>query len=124
MSFFTYLLASAPYGTLYCGHTDNLIARVSQHRDKVRGGFTARYGVARLVWYEQHGERSGAFRRERQIKKWNRRWKVRLIEAENPAWRDLFQELVGCANPEGPLASLPLVPAATDRPLGSPPSRG
>ncbi|MDB5475132.1 MAG: nuclease [Phenylobacterium sp.] len=107
MAFFTYLLASAPYGTLYCGHTDTLTVRVSQHREKVFSGFTAKYGVSRLVWYEAHGERGEAFRRERQIKKWNRAWKVRLIEAENPTWVDLYEELVGWAS-EGPLSGLSL----------------
>ena len=95
MAFYTYLLASAPYGTLYCGHTDDLTARVWKHREKTYSGFTAKYGVARLVWFEAHGERDGAFRRERQIKKWNRAWKIRLIETENPTWSDLYDELIG-----------------------------
>jgi putative endonuclease len=109
MSFFTYLLASAPYGTLYCGHTDNLTGRVSKHREKVFSGFTAKYRVFRLVWFEAHGERGGAFRRERQIKKWNRAWKVRLIEDGNPGWIDLYENLVNWA-PEGPLSALEITP--------------
>jgi putative endonuclease len=149
MSFFTYLLASAPYGTLYCGHTDDLAARVWKHREEVFSGFTAKYGVKRLVWFEQHAERGGAFRRERQIKKWNRTWKIRIIEEMNPTWTDLYDDFVGCADPNGPLAGLqliepppppPLVPAKAGiqaelggqqgKPvllqtrLGSPPSRG
>jgi len=108
VAFYTYLLANAPYGTLYCGHTDDLIARVWKHREKVFGGFTAKYGVAQLVWYESHGERAMAFRRERQIKKWNRAWKARLIEEMNPRWDDLYEELVGWA-PEGPLTGIPLI---------------
>jgi putative endonuclease len=117
MSFFTYLLATAPYGTLYCGHTDDLIGRVWKHREEVFSGFTAKYGVKRLVWYEPHGERAAAFRRERQIKKWNRAWKVRTIEEMNPTWADLYDELVSWADPGGPLAGLelitptPLIPA-------------
>ncbi|HEY3949923.1 GIY-YIG nuclease family protein [Phenylobacterium sp.] len=100
MVFFAYLLANAPHGTLYCGHTESLAARIPQHREKVFAGFTAKYGVTRLVWFEAHDTRDGAFRREQQIKKWNRAWKVRLIEAGNPTWGDLFEELF---RPEQPL---------------------
>ena len=85
---YTYLMASAPYGTLYCGHTDSLMVRVVQHRDKVRPGFTSRYGIDRLVWYEFHDTRLAAFEHERRIKKWNRAWKVRIIEETNPNWDD------------------------------------
>jgi len=95
MAFFTYLLASAPYGTLYCGHTDSLLTRVCQHREKVFGGFTAKYGVCRLVWFEHHDSREAAYRQEQQIKKWNRTWKIRMIEAANPDWSDLYDELIG-----------------------------
>ncbi len=91
--FFTYLLASKPYGTLYCGHTDDVARRVWEHREKLRWGFTAKYGVDRLVWYEIADDREGAFLRERQIKKWNRAWKVRLIEEVNPTWADLYETL-------------------------------
>ncbi|HEY9217027.1 MAG TPA: GIY-YIG nuclease family protein [Phenylobacterium sp.] len=93
MGFYTYLLASQRNGTLYCGHTDALGARVWRHKQRVFGGFTAEYGVSRLVWYEPHETREGAFRRERQIKKWNRAWKLRLIEGENPEWDDLYATL-------------------------------
>jgi putative endonuclease len=93
MAFYTYLLASAPHGTLYCGHTDALSLRVWKHREKRYGGFTAKYGVTRLVWYELHDSREPAFRRERKIKKWNRAWKLRLIEAANPGWEDLYETL-------------------------------
>jgi putative endonuclease len=94
VAFYTYLLASAPYGTLYCGQTDNLIARVRQHRDKLRPGFTAKYEVTRLVWYAVHETREGARLHERQIKKWNRAWKIRLIEEANREWLDLGDELI------------------------------
>ena len=95
MSFYTYLLASAPYGTLYCGHTDDLASRVWKHKEKekVYRGFTAKYGVFMLVWYEVHDTREGAFHHERRIKKWNRAWKIRLIEAENSTWCDLYETL-------------------------------
>jgi putative endonuclease len=107
VSFYTYLLASAPYGTLYCGHTDNLISRVWKHREKVFSGFTAKYGVTRLVWYEAHGEREGAFRQERRLKKWNRAWKIRLIEAENPTWADLYEEFCGTSSADQ--SAVPLI---------------
>ena len=93
MSFYTYLLASRPYGTLYCGHTDDLSARVWKHKEKVFAGFTAKYGVTRLVWYEVYEERENAFRRERRIKKWNRAWKIAIIEEMNPTWSDLYETL-------------------------------
>ena len=87
-------MASRRNGTLYTGSTDNLIGRAWQHRTHMRpDSFTARHGVERLVWYEAHETRAGAFRRERQIKKWNRLWKLRLIEEMNPGWHDLFERL-------------------------------
>ncbi|WP_269716026.1 GIY-YIG nuclease family protein [Caulobacter sp. NIBR2454] len=91
--FYTYILASGPAGTLYTGSTDNLAHRVWEHQNKVRKGFTAKYGVTQLVWFEGHETREAAFRRERQIKEWRRDWKVRLIETENPYWADLSQRL-------------------------------
>lgn len=91
--FCVYLLASRPYGTLYCGHTDDLARRIWEHKQKVRKGFTSKYGVDRLVWYEMGDTREGAFIRERQIKKWNRAWKIQLIEALNPTWADLSETL-------------------------------
>ena len=81
-------------GTLYTGMTDSLAARISEHKQKMREGFTAQYGVDLLVWYEVHDTREGAFKRERQIKKWNRAWKLELIEKSNPEWRDLFDQIV------------------------------
>nr|WP_314437885.1 GIY-YIG nuclease family protein [uncultured Brevundimonas sp.] len=71
MAFFTYIVASRRNGTLYTGSTDDLIKRVAEHRDKLRAGFTRKYAVAMLVWYEIHETRDAAFRRERQIKEWN-----------------------------------------------------
>ena len=93
LAFYTYILASKRNGTLYTGSTDNLINRVWQHKQKLRPWFTADYNVDQLVWYEAHQTRSGAFRRERQIKKWNRAWKLRMIEERNPDWLDLSCEL-------------------------------
>ena len=92
MAFFTYIIASRRNGTLYTGSTDNLINRVIQHRERRRDGFTSKHGVAILVWYEVHGSRDAAFRRERQIKEWKRVWKLELIEKTNPGWTDLFEQ--------------------------------
>jgi putative endonuclease len=93
MSFYVYILASRRNGTLYTGSTDNLIARVWQHRQGIVPGFTKDYGVKALVWYEQHETRKSALVRERQIKKWNRKWKLEAIESRNPAWRDLYDDI-------------------------------
>lgn len=92
MAFYTYIVASKRNGTLYTGSTDSIVSRISQHKQKLRPGFTSRYGVDILVWYEVHDTRAGAFKRERQIKKWNRVWKLELIERSNPRWRDLFED--------------------------------
>ena len=93
MAFYVYMLASRRNGTLYIGMTDDLPARVWQHREKLRAGFTSRYGVHRLVWFESHYTRDSAFTRERRMKKWNRAWKIELIERSNPGWRDLYEDL-------------------------------
>ena len=84
-----YILASRPHGTLYIGVTSNLLARLIQHRDGTFEGFTSRYDVTRLVWYETADTMAAAIRREKQLKKWNRDWKLRLIEETNPQWLDL-----------------------------------
>ena len=93
MFFFVYILASKKNGTLYTGSTDNLKARVWQHKDKTVKGFTSKYGVDRLVWFETHDSRAAALTRERQIKEWKRAWKLELIEKANPDWSDLYNEL-------------------------------
>jgi len=88
--YYVYILASKIGGTLYIGVTNNLIRRVYEHREKLAGGFTKKYGVASLVFYEVHSDIEAAIIREKQMKKWNRAWKVRLIEEETPNWIDLF----------------------------------
>ena len=93
MSFFVYILASRRNGTLYIGMTDDLLRRAAQHRIGAIPGFTKQYGVKMLVWYEAHDTRAAAITRERQINKWNRAWKLKMIERENPNWRDLGQDL-------------------------------
>ena len=90
---FVYLLASKPYGTLYVGSTFELGRRVWQHKTRAVPGFTAKYGVDRLVWFESHERLETALVRERQIKKWKRDWKINLIEQENPHWADLYPSL-------------------------------
>ena len=87
-----YLLASKRNGTLYVGVTSDLIHRVAQHRDESFSGFTAKYSVKRLVWFERHETMEEAILREKRIKKWNRAWKLELIEAGNPDWLDLAEE--------------------------------
>jgi len=90
MAFFVYILASGRNGTLYVGMTDDLTKRIWQHRNGLILGFTQRYSVKTLVWYESHESREFAFIRERQLKKWNRAWKLALIGQENPQWQDLW----------------------------------
>ena len=92
-SSYVYILASGLNGTLYIGVTSNLIKRVWQHREGLADGFSKQYGVKNLVWYEVHTDITEAIRREKQIKKWDRRWKVELIQKGNPRWRDLYAEI-------------------------------
>ena len=89
-----YILASKRNGTLYTGVTNDLRRRVSQHRNDEIDGFTKRYRVHRLVWYEVHQDIKAAIHREKCIKNWRRAWKLYLIEAMNPHWEDLFDQLV------------------------------
>ena len=88
-----YIMAKDRNATLYVGVTSNLIARTWQHREHIVEGFTKRYGVARLVWYEIHGTMDTAIAREKRIKKWLRAWKIELIEKRNPYWNDLWPEI-------------------------------
>ena len=89
-----YILASHRNGTLYTGVTSNLPARVWQHKNDLVEGFTKKYGVHTLVYYEVHEDMQSAINREKQIKKWKRAWKLALIETQNPTWRDLSDTLV------------------------------
>jgi putative endonuclease len=93
--YFVYILASARNGTLYVGVTNNLALRSAQHRDEALEGFTKKYGVHMLVWFEEHGYIHDAITREKRIKKWNRAWKLELIEKANPDWRNLSRDLAG-----------------------------
>ena len=87
-----YLLASQRNGTLYTGVTSNLLARIAQHRNGAAAGFTRQYGVKLLVWFEPNETMEHAIVREKRIKKWERAWKMELIEAGNPDWRDLAED--------------------------------
>jgi putative endonuclease len=89
-----YILASARNGTLYVGVTSDLIKRVWQHKNDFVDGFTKQYKTHLLVWFEQHEELSSAISREKALKKWRRDWKLKLIEAMNPDWRDLYADLL------------------------------
>ena len=85
-----YILASQRNGTLYIGVTSDLVQRVWQHKNDVFEGFTKEYGVHMLVWYELHEDMETAIIREKRLKKWNREWKLRLIEEKNPEWKDMY----------------------------------
>ncbi len=90
---YTYILATRKHGTLYIGVTSNLLRRVHQHKTGHHEGFTKRYSIHRLVYFEEFDDITDALYREKQLKKWNRSWKVELIESVNPNWRDLTQDL-------------------------------
>jgi putative endonuclease len=93
--FYVYILASKRNGTLYIGVTSNLIQRVWHHKHKLVEGFTKKYGVDKLVYYEVHSNAHSAITREKQMKKWRRAWKLQLIEETNPDWRDLYDNIAG-----------------------------
>lgn len=95
MNCFVYIMAGSYRGTLYVGVTSELIQRIYQHKNHTFGGFTARYGLDRLVWFEETGSIEAAIHREKQIKRWGRQWKFELIEKGNPNWRDLYEDLLG-----------------------------
>src|SRR5258708_35428657 len=90
MAYYVYLLASKKHGTLYLGVTNNIVRRGHEHRTKAMDSFTARYGVDKLVWFEVYDDVLSAIAREKELKKWRRDWKIRLIEEQNPGWVDLY----------------------------------
>jgi putative endonuclease len=92
-TFCVYLLASRKNGTLYLGVTSDLAKRVYQHKNKMISGFSSRYDVTNLVWFETCEDALTAIAREKELKKWRRAWKIRLIEESNPEWRDLLSEI-------------------------------
>jgi len=90
MAYYVYLLASKKHGTLYLGVTNDIMRRTHQHWTDAAKGFTSRYGIHKLVWFEIYDDALTAIAREKELKKWRRDWKIRLIEEQNPAWDDLF----------------------------------
>jgi len=88
------MLASQRNGTLYVGVTSDLVKRIWEHKNNAVKGFTQKYNVHNLVWYEQHGTMDSAINREKAIKEWKRRWKLELIETTNPEWRDLYSDII------------------------------
>ena len=90
MAYQVYLLASKKHGTLYLGVTNDVVRRGYGHRTSATQGFAKRYGVDRLVWFEIYDDAMTAIAREKELKKWRRDWKIRLIDAENPGWVDLY----------------------------------
>jgi putative endonuclease len=92
--YYVYLLTNKPWGTLYTGVTNHLVRRTFEHKEGLAEGFTKQHGLKTLVWYEVHEDVTAAITREKQIKRWRRDWKVNLIQAMNPEWRDLYEEIV------------------------------
>ena len=93
MAFWVYILASRPGGTICVGVTNDLVRRTYEHRNGLVEGFTRRYGVKRLVHFEQYDDPATAIQREKNIKHWSREWKIDLIVASNPEWRDLYDDV-------------------------------
>ena len=92
--FHVYILASKRNGTLYIGVTSNLVKRIHEHKSKLVAGFTQNYDVSVLVYYEEHSNAQAAITREKQLKKWRRKWKLSLIEKFNPTWADLYKQII------------------------------
>ncbi len=91
--YYVYILAKARNSTFYAGLTSNLYQRISQHKEEIYNGFTKKYDIKNLVYYEVHDDPENAIRREKRLKKWNRTWKMRIIEEMNPNWSDLFERI-------------------------------
>jgi putative endonuclease len=89
--YWVYIMASKPHGTLYTGMTSDLARRIWEHKEGKVAGFTSKYGIKTLVWYEEYGDVRDAIQREKAIKDWKRAWKIELIEAQNKEWRDLYE---------------------------------
>ena len=92
--YFVYVMANQPRGTLYIGVTNNLPKRVYQHRNALADGFTKKYGLKRLVYYELFLDARSAIQREKNLKHWIRDWKIKLIETKNPSWIDLYEDIL------------------------------
>ncbi len=93
MAYYVYILASRRDGAIYVGITSDLVRRVDEHQMKAVPGFTSKYNITRLVWFEAYDDPISAISREKELKKWKRAWKVQLIEAQNPLWDDLYESI-------------------------------
>ncbi len=93
-SFYVYIMASETNGVLYIGVTSDLIKRTYQHKNEIIEGFTRKYNICNLVYFEIFKDSTAAITREKQLKKWNRKWKIHLIEKMNPSWKDLYEEII------------------------------
>jgi putative endonuclease len=102
--YFVYMLANKPQGTLYVGVTNDLMRRVYEHREGLLPGFTKKYGVKMLVWYNAYGDINDAIAWEKRIKRWRRDWKKNLIECDNPHWIDLYPNLLNAGSRTAPSA--------------------
>ena len=98
-----YILASRKNGALYTGVTSDLVKRIWEHKENAVDGFTKRYGVHTLVWYEMHASMKSAIQREKRIKEWKREWKIELIDKGNAEWKDLYDEIVGSGYRRSPV---------------------
>ena len=94
MKYYVYILASKRNGTLYTGVTSNLIKRTWQHKQKIAEGFTKKYNITRLAYFEEYSDPKEAIKREKNIKAWKRKWKLDLIEEKNPNWEDLYDKII------------------------------
>ena len=93
-NYYVYILTNKKNGVLYIGMTSSLIKRIQEHREKLVKGFTEKYNIHKLIYYEQTEDISSALAREKSLKKWNRNWKIQLIEKENPNWEDLYFNII------------------------------
>jgi putative endonuclease len=93
MTYYVYILASRRDGAIYVGVTNDLVRRVYEHRTKAVPGFTSKYDITRLVWFEIYDDPISAISREKELKKWKRAWKIQLIEVQNPGWEDLYESI-------------------------------
>lgn len=93
-SYYVYILANRKNRTLYVGVTGNLVKRIHEHKERKVEGFSKKYGLDKLVYFEQTRDATSAIEREKRLKKWNRSWKIKLIEQKNPQWRDLYERIV------------------------------
>ena len=93
MGYYVYILASRKDGAIYVGVTNDIARRIYEHRTKVIKGFTSKYNITRLVWFEIYDDPISAISREKELKKWKKAWKVQLIESQNPRWNDLYESI-------------------------------